>query len=389
MIAASLAAPNGHGVEGASVNVSGDATMAAVTPANGVTSFDVTAGGDYTVSAALDANPVNGVTAYDLYLIGQHLLGNAPLTDFAQATAADANNSGAISAFDLTVIRRVILGLDQNFRDNTSWRFFDEANHASEVVSFNDVTTAVAANFLAVKTGDVNGSAEANTQDALAPRNVTGEFALVAEDAVLAAGETARVTFRASDAGALGYQLTMEWDAKAIEVVDVIGGAHEAAGFGTHLLADGKLTMAHAGEMAGDLFTVEVRALRDGVALSETLRAASSVTPAEAYAADGERSVALRFGGAAAGVSGYALEQNRPNPFTGVTQIAFTLAEAGDAEVLVTDVAGRVVWRTSGSFAAGRSVVDIAAGDLPAAGVLSYTLRAGEFTATRSMVVIK
>ncbi len=387
-ISASLTTDGGNGVGGATVNLSGDASMTQTTTASGAAGFDVTAGGDYTVSALLNADPANGVTTYDLYLIGQHILGVTPLSTFSQLTAADANNSASISAYDMTVIRRVILGLDANFQNNTSWRFFDANNTASEVVSFNDVQAAVAADFLAVKVGDVNGTAQANSRQALAPRTVRGEFALEAADAVLAAGETATVAFSASDATALGYQLTIEWDADALEVVAVNGAAHSEAGFGTHLLAEGKLTLSHDGEMAGELFSLEVRALRDGVALSEVLVAGSSVTAAEAYGLDGDRSVALRFSGADA-AAGYALEQNRPNPFAGTTRIAFTLAEAGQAALTVTDIAGRVVWRTTGKFAQGRTEVEIAASELPAAGVLSYTLTAGDFTATRKMVVIE
>ncbi len=387
-ISASLTTDGGNGVGGATVNLSGDASMTQTTTASGAAGFDVTAGGDYTVSALLNADPANGVTTYDLYLIGQHILGVTPLSTFTQLTAADANNSASISAYDMTVIRRVILGLDANFQNNTSWRFFNADNTASEVVSFNDVQAAVAADFLAVKVGDVNGTAQANSRQALAPRTVRGEFALEAADAVLAAGETATVAFSASDATALGYQLTIEWDADALEVVAVNGAAHTEAGFGTHLLAEGKLTLSHDGEMAGELFSLEVRALRDGVALSEVLVAGSSVTAAEAYGLDGDRSVALRFSGADA-AAGYALEQNRPNPFAGTTRIAFTLAEAGQAALTVTDIAGRVVWRTTGKFAQGRTEVEIAASELPAAGVLSYTLTAGEFTATRKMVVIE
>ena len=146
--------------------------------------------------------------------------------------------------------------------------------------------------------------------------------------------------------------------------------------------------MSHNGSMEGELFSLEVRALRDGVALSEVMSAGSSVTAAEAYGTEGTKSVAVRFGGTVAG-AGNALEQNRPNPFAGTTQIGFTLAEAGAATLTITDVTGKVVWRTAGQFDAGRTQVDIAASDLPSAGLLNYTLTAGDFTATRKMVVIK
>ena len=106
------------------------------------------------------------------------------------------------------------------------------------------------------------------------------------------------------------------------------------------------------------------------------------------FAKTGTKSVAVRFNGQATTVNN-TLEQNRPNPFSGTTQIGFTLAEAGAATLTVTDVTGRVVWRTAGQFDAGRSQVEIAAGELPSAGLLNYTLTAGDFTATRKMVVVE
>ena len=387
-IAARLTTDGGNGVGGATVKVSGDASMTATTDVTGATSFNVAAGGDYTVSALLEANPANGVSTFDLAMIGKHILGTAPLTTFWQRIAADANANGSISAYDMTVIRRVILGLDPTFRNNTSWRFFNAADNTLEVVNINDAVGVSAANFLAVKIGDVNGTARANDRQILAPRTETGEFALVAEDARLVAGETQRVVFGASDLEAIGYQLTLEWDADAVEVVGVEALQHDAAGFGTHLLSEGKLTLSYAGEMSDELFALELRAKRSGVVLSEALAVTSSVTTAEAYdAASNLQSVALRFNGVT-GVSGYALEQNRPNPFSNTTVIGFTMAQEHEASFTVTDVAGRIVWRTKGVFAAGHNMVEIAGDELPA-GVLNYTLTAGDFTATRKMIVIE
>ena len=39
--------------------------------------------------------------------------------------AADINNDEKISASDLLALRKVILGIDMNFENNTSWRFID------------------------------------------------------------------------------------------------------------------------------------------------------------------------------------------------------------------------------------------------------------------------
>ena len=40
--------------------------------------------------------------------------------------AADANKSGNVTALDLIEIRKLILGINTRFPNNTSWRFVDQ-----------------------------------------------------------------------------------------------------------------------------------------------------------------------------------------------------------------------------------------------------------------------
>lgn len=388
-------------VEDVQVSISGDYSNTFTTTADGTFEFEnIPSGSDVTVTAEKNIGFANGLTTYDLYLIGQHLLGLTEFDEPCALIAADADNSGYVSAFDITSIRRVILGLDQSFRNNSSWRFFDAqhifANPTNpwaaalpETLSFTDVQGDLPnLDFTGVKIGDVNMSAFANSQQPLAPRTLTGTFSLTAKDAQLKAGEAHTLNFTTSNEDALGYQLTLTWDPSVVEVINVLPGAHPVSGFGTHLLSEGKLTMSHDGDMAGELFALELRALQDGIKLSEVFTVGSSITTAEAFAKTGPQSVALDFGNTTHGVN-YSLEQNRPNPFAGSTQIGFTLAQAGEASLIITDVTGRVVWRTEGYFEAGFEQIEIAAGELPASGLLNYTLTAGDFTATRKMLIVK
>lgn len=388
-------------VEDVQVSISGDYSNTFTTTADGTFEFEnIPSGSDVTVTAEKNIGFANGLTTYDLYLIGQHLLGLTEFDEPCALIAADADNSGYVSAFDITSIRRVILGLDQSFRNNSSWRFFDAqhifANPTNpwaaalpETLSFTDVQGDLPnLDFTGVKIGDVNMSAFANSQQPLAPRTLTGTFTLTAKDAQLKAGEAHTLNFTTSNEDALGYQLTLTWDPSVVEVINVLPGAHPVSGFGTHLLSEGKLTMSHDGDMAGELFALELRALQDGIKLSEVFTVGSSITTAEAFAKTGPQSVALDFGNTTHGVN-YSLEQNRPNPFAGSTQIGFTLAQAGEASLIITDVTGRVVWRTEGYFEAGFEQIEIAAGELPASGLLNYTLTAGDFTATRKMLVVR
>ncbi|SEP72901.1 T9SS type A sorting domain-containing protein, partial [Neolewinella agarilytica] len=87
---------------------------------------------------------------------------------------------------------------------------------------------------------------------------------------------------------------------------------------------------------------------------------------------------------------GNSLAQNTPNPVVETTQIAYTLATAGQVTLNVQDIQGRTVMVRELEGAAGRNVVDLNVNELSAAtGVLTYTLTAGDFSATKKMVVVR
>ena len=85
----------------------------------------------------------------------------------------------------------------------------------------------------------------------------------------------------------------------------------------------------------------------------------------------------------------FALEQNYPNPFNPSTAVGFSLPRTTAVTLRVYDAAGRlrgtVLEQTK---PAGSHSVTLDAAGL-ATGVYLYEIRAGDFTATRSMVVSK
>ena len=90
---------------------------------------------------------------------------------------------------------------------------------------------------------------------------------------------------------------------------------------------------------------------------------------------------------------GYALEQNYPNPFNPVTNIAFTLADAGQVSLIVYDVAGREVARlVDGHVASGTHNItwdSKAATAAFASGVYFYRLQTPVGFKVRKMVLMK
>lgn len=142
------------------------------TNASGEYAFaDIPTGATYSLALnRADGAPLNGVSTFDAVLIARHILGVEALSSPLKMIAADANGSGTITTFDIVLIRRLILGISQQF-DIPHWRFvradlvfpnldqvFATLNADPAQFLLGDDLTR---NFIAVKIGDVNGSAVA------------------------------------------------------------------------------------------------------------------------------------------------------------------------------------------------------------------------------------
>ena len=85
----------------------------------------------------------------------------------------------------------------------------------------------------------------------------------------------------------------------------------------------------------------------------------------------------------------YALAQNFPNPFNPQTMIRFSLPASRLVSLKVYDLSGREIATLINEIKpAGEHAVNFAARDLTS-GVYLYTLRAGDFVATRKMLLVR
>lgn len=88
--------------------------------------------------------------------------------------------------------------------------------------------------------------------------------------------------------------------------------------------------------------------------------------------------------------SGFSLNQNYPNPFNPNTKIRFSVPKASNVTLLVYDITGKLVATLANNQAvtAGTKEVEFSASNL-ASGIYFYTLKAGEFTETKKMILVK
>jgi hypothetical protein len=85
----------------------------------------------------------------------------------------------------------------------------------------------------------------------------------------------------------------------------------------------------------------------------------------------------------------FKLEQNYPNPFNPVTMINYQLPMVNDVELSVYDILGRkVATLVNTRQQAGHHQIEWDAGGF-SSGVYYYSIRAGDFTDIRKMVLVK
>ncbi|MBU6340442.1 MAG: HYR domain-containing protein [Bacteroidetes bacterium] len=400
-VAGVLSTENVNGVEDGNVEITGSGnaiptfTFTQMSDGNGNYNFNaIPLNSNSTVTPTKDDNPLNGVSTYDLVLISKHILGIESLNSPYKMIAADANKSGSITTFDIIELRKLILGIYQELPNNTSWRFVDKSyvfpnasnpfqGQIMESKSIDNITSSMLGqDFVAVKVGDVNGNAIANSAMSSDDRT-SGTLLFDVENKSVTAGEIFTVNFAAAEKVA-GYQFTMNF--KGLEVVDVLPLAKDMKPLNFGVFTN-SITTSYDGEEEG-AFAVRFRATQSGQ-IKDLLYLSSCITKAEAYK-NGERwNVAFRFNNngtsTIAGV-GFELYQNQPNPFVNKTSIGFHLPEASNATLSIFDETGRVIYNQKANYAKGYNTVTLDRALLNTVGMLYYKLETATDSATKKMI---
>ena len=384
---------------GVGVELSGGAALKRTTNSAGSYSFlNLTTAKDYTLSVQLDENPLNGVSTLDLIHMVRHILGVKKLSNPYRLIAADVNNSQSITTLDLVQIRKMILGLETKFSAVPSWRFVDAgysfpvpsdpwSTSFPEVININDLQGKIRADFIAIKMGDVNGTALVNGLGNAEVRT-SGQFKLNTQEQSLKMGAEYRVAFTADDLQNIqGYQFALSLDQSKVELLDIEYGVAKAENFGI-FKNEGLITTSWNSKYEpGVLFTLVLRAKAEAK-LSSVLSLNRRVSP-EAYTQHNENlGIALNYGLETI-ADGYELLQNTPNPFSGETQIGFKLPKATKATLSVSDAKGALLYKVEGDYAKGNHQLTLKKAQFGASGVLYYTLETNDFTATKKMIIVE
>ena len=307
----------------------------------------------------------------------RHVLGTTPFADAYRFVAAGVNEDGSFDVFDILSCQCAILGLDDGFSGG-NW-FFVEANAVvdmsdpyavafPEVFNTNDLQGSVTADFVAVEKMNLTGATGCVAQ------------LLNVDDAQLESGQTRTILLDGTHLA--GFQGTIEL-AAGLELISA------------ELVGEGGLNLNRAGEgmigvllREGGVVRLQVRATASGL-VSELIFLSDAVTVREGVALNGtSNALDLAFNpDFAPAAAANMLLQNTPNPVIDEATIHFILASAGPATLTLRDVAGRVLSTRKVEAIAGLNRLELT--NFTTAGVITYTLTAGEFSATKKMVVVK
>lgn len=408
-----LKTESGNPVAHAKVWLTGSENWATTSDENGFYEFsDLTEHGNYSVRAEKTDDLLDGVTTFDLVLLGKHVLNMDPLSSPYKVLASDANNSKSVSTMDVIALRKAILKVENEFPNCPSWRFLDEKFQFSNpqhpfqqpiptLIQINDLTQAVTqANFMAVKIGDLNGNATGNPLQGVDNRSLAGKLTLLTEDLTFEKGEEVEVILKVKETEwMIGFQFSLGFDTGVLSLTDwedqgSLDGLSKE-NFGWKWTETGNLPVSwhrfrSAGVEGGQaLFSLKFKALESGK-LSDVFGLRQEPVVSEVYddLSKEVKEIILEFESERAGDAElpYELFQNKPNPFDQSTSIGFSLPETDKITFTVFDFSGREIKKLSGEYTAGYHEIILRKDDLPQNGVYYYQIETQKFTATKKMI---
>jgi hypothetical protein len=404
-----VASDRGAPVGGVVLQVEGVQKSRAVSEEDGSFVFPaLQEGKTYTLVPDKTDDTRSGLTTLDLTMLSQHILGQRKLSNPYQLLAADVNLSNSLTTQDMILLRRVILGLDQQFPHGKTWRFlprgfpfrdpenpWKEAIPATRIVQMDSVMGA--ADFTALKLGDLNGSSPAFGQRSLVQgRSAGGMATLSVPDRNLEPGEVFRIpVVLEARAGYAACQFALWADPKAVQW---LGAEEGAAGQEQFSLSGERLVLSWDGTVSqnqgseGPLCWLEGRALQRGP-LAQWLRLEPRWLQPEAYpVGEGEEAphplqLVFPYESPTSG-EGISLEVS-PNPTHGDILVNWYLPEAAEVHLSLRDTWGRVVREFRQACREGGHTWHIVDLQLPESGVYILSLNAGGVLCSKKVLYLR
>ena len=376
-----------------------------MTDDGGYYAFPEMAGGNaYEVIPTKEDDPMNGVTTLDLILIQRHILGLSNLDSPYDLIAADIDASGSLSGIDIIQLRKMILGIYNEFPDNTSWRmvdreftFWDPENAQEEAFpetyDIDALVSTMKADFIGVKTGDVNGSVTSDINDNTnAEVRIDKTWYLQASDKTVKAGEAVSLELVISnDINLQGFQLGLTTE----KVSDVSLSSSSIN------ISEDNYTIDREGIINISWNTINELQLSKGSSilklnivprangrLSDMIRLSDKGLASQTYNNNDISSNRVEIIWDAPS-NEFVLYQNTPNPWTQSTDISFMIPVDGNVTINIRSVNGQKVKTFEGFYKSGEHSVKVTNQDLLESGVYYYEMRYENQIVVEKMILLR
>ena len=367
---------------------------------SGQFAFDnILAQNNYRLQANGDDNYLNGVDTRDLIRIQRHILGIEFLDSPYKLIAADINNSASIDGIDIVELRKLVLGIYLELPQNDSWRFVDENQEfldaqspwpLEEEIQLHDINQDMMDNdFIAVKVGDVDGSALVNDNQVIIASKGTQNLDLVTELHEIGSNEYLIPVYLSQPLSVFGMQMDITFD-ENVQVTDIESGKILMEG-GYSIFIENHLTISYHERELFDidaneaLFYLTVKS--DSPISDVPFSLSTNGVKNEVYGQDLRRISISDSQALPTFVT--ELQQNTPNPWDVSTDIVFELPSKAEVNFKILDLNGRIIYSNSATYEAGRNVITLNADQLQGDGVFYYQIETGNYSASKKMVKLK
>ncbi len=415
-ISGGIISPLGTAIPTVSVGLTGNSTESMMTANDGLFTHNGAKGGNYTITPSKNNDSIvnNGVTTLDILLIRRHILGSVQLNSPYKIIAANVDFASAgVTTLDILKIRRVILGSDTTFPAGL-WAFvssdyvfpdtlnpFPYENYRSYI---NLSTDQINQDFIGIKMGDVSGdwnpaipkkSPIGNVQFAI------GNYTALPESEIV-------IPVRVKDFKKVaGYQFTLSWDERVIELVEVNNKMLKGF-YGESRTTEGLLTTSWDDDYGSAitlddeavLFELKFKVVGTAGSFSPIV-IGSEITRSETYnenldllsISSNDGMVKVRDGNSIFNYPSSIINFSiQPNPFSNSTKFIFTLPQDETVSISIYDLPGKVVRQFDGAYQSGEHSIEWDGNDesgmiLPS-GLYQVRMKAGKVAAGKKLLRI-
>ena len=362
---------------------------------------NITSEQSYSLISEKNDDYANGISTLDLVLMQRHILGIQEFNSPYKLIAADINNSHSISAVDIVLLRRLLLGHISEFPDNDSWKFIssdyefaDASNpyNIPEQIELENVASSLNQEIIAIKVGDLNSSAIANS--GIASNRSVQSIDLISSARRNTHGDINYQLFLSQEVLTPGFQLGLTFDERLYSVKNVRSGQFEVV---SEMISikDGQIKIsasyAHGRELTTSEpfleITVESRTAQGPESIGNVFSLSSSFA-SELYDDADLSSSTLKIRQESTGFD-FTIAQNRPNPFTNHSIIEFSIPEPGSVLFELFDSKGHRVYTYRNNYSSGVNQIEINRQEMRLnKGIYYYQINTQGRSLTRKMIVL-